>query len=513
MKTYVALFVLAAALSYVLTPLVRRGAIRWGILDYPDELRRIHARPVPRLGGIAIYASLVLTLAALMMVDNLVAVQFQAHLTRVLQMLAAATLVLLLGLYDDLRGTNARIKFTVQGAAALLLYVCGFQITRLWNPFGGTWDLGPALSLPLTVVWLVGITNAFNLIDGLDGLSAGAALFATVTLCIAALFYHQPVVVIVSIALAGAVVGFLRYNFSPATIFLGDSGSLFLGFLLAALSVEGSQKSTTAIAVAIPLVSFGLPIVDTLWAITRRSVSKRPIFHGDLEHIHHMMLKRGLSRRQALITLYGVCAVLGLLSLLFLNPQGKPIGLALFLIGVSVLVGIQHLGYHEFNEMMYAVGKIFRHHRVLALNVHLRRAVAELHSAETLGDIFRALTSLVETDEFDGLTVLTYPGTTLWAWHRENLSLVSPAYESLSGAGSSVPLTPREGSPAKEQTRHLLWRMHVPLCGEKNDLLGEVTFFRSMARGPLQIDLHHLCTLFSRELGQALQRLDGAERH
>lgn len=518
MKTYAALFILATVLSYALTPLVRRWAIGWGVLDYPDALRRIHSRPIPRLGGLAIYASLLLTLAALLPLENLVAAQFKAHLAAVLKMMAAATLILLLGIYDDLRGTNARIKFTVQIAAAVLLYLSGFQITRLWNPLGGTWELGPALSLPLTVLWVVGITNAFNLIDGLDGLSAGAALFATMTLCLAALFYHQVVVVVVSIALAGAILGFLRYNFSPATIFLGDSGSLFLGFLLAALSVEGSQKSTTAVAVAIPLVSFGLPIVDTLWAITRRGIGKRPLFRGDLEHIHHMMLKRGLSRRQVLIILYGVCAVLALVSLLFLNPQGKLTGLALFLIGVSVFAGIQHLGYHEFNEMMYTVGKIFRHHRVMANNVHLRRAVAELESAQTRTDLFRALASLVETDEFDALTVTTPSEAILWSWQREDIPALptredhatireGPLPSSLLAPGDHPhKVTSKEGPPH-------LWRLHVPLLGKDNRPLGEVTFARAVSRGPLQIDLHHLCTLFRHRLSHALERVDQTPVH
>jgi UDP-GlcNAc:undecaprenyl-phosphate GlcNAc-1-phosphate transferase len=509
MKTYVALFMLAAGLSSVLTPLVRRSARRWGVVDQPDE-RRIHRQPVPRLGGVAIYAALLVSLTSLFLSENLVATQFKAELPRVARLLIPATLILLLGVYDDLRGANAPVKFSVQIVAAGLLYFLGFQVTRVWNPLGGTIELG-VFALPITILWLVGITNAFNLIDGLDGLSAGAAFFATLALFTAALVYHQPLVVVMTIALTGSILGFLRYNSAPASIFLGDSGSLFLGFILAALSVEGSQKSTTAIAVAIPLASFGLPIVDTFWTLIRRGVSKKPLFIGDLEHIHHMMLKRGLSMRQVIILLYAVCAGFALFSLLFLNPQGKLTGLVLFVIGISVFFGIRSLGYHEFSEMVYSVGKVFRHHHVLAKNVHLRRAMAELNQARSADEILLGLTRVVETDEFDGLEIKlttdlkfeldnsadhqfafhTRNGLAVWSWRREDLH-----------ANSTIPK-----SSGPEGATHF-WSIQLPLISGAGRSLGDVTFYRDFARGPLQIDVDHLCSLFQKELSQALERVE-----
>lgn len=475
MKTYLALFILALALSSVLTPLVRHLAIRWGILDHPDRPQKIHECPTPRLGGLAIYAAFLLALAGLFLVENRVALHFRAQLSEIMKLLVPSTLVLLLGLYDDLRGANARIKFSVQGAAALLAYAFGLQITRIWNPFGGTIELG-LLSLPLTVLWLVGITNAFNLIDGLDGLSAGAALFATGTLLVAALFYDQPLMVTLTVALAGAIAGFLRYNFVPATIFLGDSGSLFLGFLLGALAVEGSQKSATAVAVAIPLVSFGLPILDTLWALIRRALSRRPLFQGDLEHIHHMLLRRGLTRRQVVLVLYAACAGFGLFSLLFMNPQGKPLGVLLFVLGASVFFVIQSLGYPEFQELLHALGRALRRPRVLSKNIQWRRAIADLQQVESPDQLRAALSRLLEIGDFDSAEI---------RWTERWVLSMS-----------------RRASPDE---RVPMWSVRLPLTDEQGEKRGELWLCGPLEAGDPLVG-YHLLTLLQQELARALER-------
>lgn len=476
MKTYLALFILALALSAVLTPLVRHLAIRWGILDRPDRPQKIHEHPTPRPGGLAIYAAFLLALAGLLFVENRVALHFRAQLSEVAKVLVPSTLILLLGLYDDLRGTNARIKFSVQIAAALLAYALGVQITRIWNPFGGTIELG-LLSLPLTLLWLVGITNAFNLIDGLDGLSAGAALFATVTLLVAALFYDQPLMVTLTVALAGAIAGFLRYNFAPATIFLGDSGSLFLGFLLGALAVEGSQKSATAVAVAIPLVSFGLPILDTLWALARRALSRRPLFQGDLEHIHHMLLRRGLTRRQVVLVLYAACAGCGLFSLLFVNPQGKPLGILLFVLGASVFFVIQSLGYPEFQELLSSLRRALRHHRVLTKNIQWRRAIMELQHVESPHQLRAVLAHLLEIGDFDSAEV---------RW-REHWGLVLSRRALLEGCAP-------------------IWSVHLPLADARGELQGELRLRGTLGTSDPLTGAYFLVPL-QQELARALERL------
>ncbi len=484
MKTYLSLFMLALGLSYGLTPLMAHLAARWGVLDRPDRPQKIHERPTPRLGGIALYASFLLALAALLALENRVAAYFTAHLLWVAKLLVPSTLILLLGVYDDLRGANAQLKFSVQALAALLLYAFGVQITRIWNPLGGTIELG-LLSLPLTLLWLIGITNAFNLLDGVDGLSAGAALFATLTLLAAALFYDQPLIVILTVALAGSIVGFLRYNFAPASIFLGDSGSLFLGFLLGALAIEGSQKSATAVAVAIPLVSFGLPILDTAWALMRRALGKRPLFQGDLEHIHHMLLRRGLTRRQVVILLYAVCAGFGLFSLLFLNPQGKPVGVILFILGVSVVFAIQSLGYPEFQELLHTLGEAARHHRTLARNIQLRRLIAELRQVESASELRIRLDRLLDLSGFDSLEIR-------WASSPERRWFFAAS------------------RPQRADAALPRWSLHLPLTDERGERWGEVILTGVLTeRGALP--WHHLCRSLQQELARALHRTSSPE--
>src|SRR5208337_3768507 len=202
------------------------------------------------------------------------------------------------GLYHDIYSVGPYTKFAVQSVAAIMLFAGGLRILDLPVLFGAR-----------HFAWYIGITNAFNLIDGLDGLAAGSALFSTFVVFVVAVFSGSSPVSLLTIALAGAILGFLRFNFNPATIFLGDCGSLFIGFMLSALALEGAQKAPTVIAVAIPVVSFGLPILETALSVLRRYLSGRPVFTADREHIHHKLLQRGLSQRQVVIILYGVSAV------------------------------------------------------------------------------------------------------------------------------------------------------------------------------------------------------------
>ncbi len=484
MKTYLALFTVALGLSYAVTPLVRSLAIRWRILDQPGQGPKIHERPTPRLGGIAIYVAFLLALSGLFIVENRVTLHFREQLPQILKILGPSTLILLLGLYDDVRGANARIKVSAQAVAALLLYISGVQITRIWNPWGGTIELG-WLSLPLTLLWLIGITNAFNLLDGLDGLSAGAALFATLTLLVAALFYQQPLLILLTIALAGAIAGFLRYNFAPATIFLGDSGSLFLGFLLGALAIESSQKSTTAVAVAIPIVSFGLPILDTLWTLIRRALSQRPLFQGDLEHIHHMLLRRGWTRRQVVLSLYAACAACGLFSLLFVNPQGKPIGVLLFILGASVFIFIQSLEYPEARELRHALGRALRRPRLLTRNIQWRRAIAELHHAGSLGEVDAALARMLEIGRIEVAEIRWMGPPT---WHKVIVA---------SRRAASEDLAP-------------VWSVWIPLTTAHKEKRGELRFQGTFAESDPLVG-SHLLELLQRALTEALERTSRRE--
>src|SRR6202047_4143475 len=306
----------------------------------PIQHRDLHEIPLPRLGGIPIvFAFLVAIAAALLIGRHSPASDILPSVRPLLTILIPGTLIFLLGVYDDIHSVGPYTKFAVQGVAAVMLFAGGLRILELPVLFGARhlpWYIG----LPITVLWVIGITNAFNLIDGLDGLAAGSALFSTFVVFVVAISSGASSMSLLTIVLAGAILGFLRFNFNPATIFLGDSGSLFIGFILSALALAGAQKAPTFVAVGIPVVSFGLPILETLLSIMRRLISGRPIFSADREHIHHNLLQLGFSQRQVVLVLYAVSAVFAMLSLFLLWPTGSTLGLVLAVVGTGIWLGV-----------------------------------------------------------------------------------------------------------------------------------------------------------------------------
>lgn len=347
MLTYIVGFTIAVVTAYLLTPLVRWGAHRFKLVDDPSEERKVHEKPIPRLGGVAIAAGFFLPVLALNFVDNDVSQAYLADIQALIGLIGGASVMVLVGLLDDVFHLSARYKLAAQVAVAVAVYFLGYDIGILATPFGFTIDLG-WFSLPFTVLWIVGVMNAINLIDGLDGLASGVSLFTVVTLFVLAFVNGNIVVGMTSVALAGALVGFLRYNFNPASIFMGDSGSLFLGFVLAVTAISGSAKSSTVVALMIPLLALGLPLFDTSMAIVRRFAKGQHIFAADRGHVHHRLLDLGLSHRQVVLALYGVCLVFTLfaLSLVFASHMASAIILAAFLVTVLVfakLVGLLDL--------------------------------------------------------------------------------------------------------------------------------------------------------------------------
>src|SRR6267378_6722389 len=385
MKTYFALFLISATASLGFTPLLRRLCERYRLVDEPQDNRRVHLKAVPRLGGVAIFVSLLIPLSVLLLLNN----------------------VLALGVYDDLNGANAVVKFAGLAGVAVLFYMLGGRIVTLAIPFVGGVTLHPILGFLLTLIWIVGIANAFNLIDGVDGLASGAALFSSLVLLSVSLIQGRALVAVIALVLTGALAGFLRYNFNPASIFLGDSGSLLVGFVLAALSVQGSQKASTAVAVAIPILAFGLPMVDTSVAIARRFISGKPIFQGDREHIHHMLLERGWSQRRVVLVLYGVSALFGLLAMLLVNSGDSVIAVLLVVVGVVVVLALGRLRYHEVDEMRASVKRNIGERRLrLANNLRMRRACRAISSASTLDELLDGVLEVVELGSFAYATAL-----------------------------------------------------------------------------------------------------------
>ncbi len=296
----------AFILVLVLTPWVRSKALVWGAVDYPNK-RKVHQEVMPRLGGLAIYLAFVP-----------VAVISTSMDLAVLGLALGGTIILLLGMADDIKGITPRVKLAGQVLAALSVIPFGVKVNFITNPVNNELIYLGLLAIPVTVVWLVAVTNAVNLIDGLDGLAGGVSCISSLTMAVIAYFQFkesgdlgQLEIVFLCLILATAILGFLKYNFYPASIFLGDSGSMLLGFCLGVISVLGLTKSATAISVIIPVVVMGIPLFDVLMAIIRRFYDQRPIFQADREHLHHKLLDRGMSHRKAVLVIYAVGLVLG----------------------------------------------------------------------------------------------------------------------------------------------------------------------------------------------------------
>lgn len=492
-----ALFFSGLLTAFVLTRYVRDFATAHGWVTVPSQERHMHSSPLPRLGGVAIFLSFCVCMA----IAALWAWRHpQAHsprfLSTLVRILIPAALVFFLGLYDDLRGVGPYFKFTVQGIAAAMLYAGGLRIVNIPVIFGDRvlpWYVG----LALTVIWVLAITNAFNLIDGLDGLAAGSALFSTMVVFVVALLNGPTLVEVMTISLAGAILGFLRFNFNPATIFLGDSGSLFIGFLLSALALFGAEKSPTIVAVAIPIVSFGLPILETVLSVVRRLISGRPVFTADREHIHHKLLQHGLTHRQVVILLYGVSAVFAMLSLFLLWPTGSSLGLVLAVLGIGIWVGVQHLGYLEFGELARVAHRTLNQPQIFVNNLAIRRATEELKVARDYDQVRRILVAAFGSNDFDGFEL--QPNFFAGELLPEARSLSAQHYS----VGSFCWNKP--AMPNALDTRPA-WKLALDLITSSNHDRGTLIVHRIYSRRDLQLDVNLLTAAFPTALADALDR-------
>ncbi len=491
-------FLLALLSAFVLTRYVRDFANARGWVAVPTQERHLHSTPLPRLGGVAIFLSFsgCMGLATFWATHSL-RLHAAFPLRTLLTILVPASLVFLLGVYDDIHGVGPYFKFSVQGIAATMLFIGGLRIVNIPVVFGEH-ELPWFVGLPLTVLWVLAITNAFNLIDGLDGLAAGSALFSTMVAFVVALLNGPSLVTVMTIALAGAILGFLRYNFNPATIFLGDSGSLFIGFVLSALALEGAQKAPTIVAVAIPVVSFGLPILETLLSIVRRLISGRPVFTADREHIHHKLLQHGMTHRQVVILLYGVSAIFAMLSLFLLWPTGSSLGLVLAVLGIGIWIGVQHLGYLEFGELARVAHRTLNQPQIFVNNLAIRRATEELKVARDYEQVRRILGAAFGSNDFDSfeLKLEMQPGE-------------------LVPAGSSEPSVARRGSISyrwhragvpKTLDSSAVWSIALDLLSSANRRRGTLIVHRYYSTRELQLDINLLTTAFPIALADALDR-------
>jgi UDP-GlcNAc:undecaprenyl-phosphate GlcNAc-1-phosphate transferase len=487
---FFALFAFSLLVSFVATREVRDLATRKGWVSPPQDRRHVHQSPLPRLGGVAIFLAfsvsvgvwLALTRVFPRLIDGLAP-------ATLLRIYVPACLIFGLGIYDDFRGSSPYLKFAVQAIAAGMLFAGGMRVLDLPLIFSHSlpWFVG----LPLTVLWVVAVTNAFNLIDGLDGLAAGSALFSTLVFFVCTLVNHSWLEALMSVTLAGAILGFLRFNFNPATIFLGDSGSLFVGFMLSALALAGAQKAPTFVAVAIPVVSFGLPILETLLSVLRRLISGRPIFTADREHIHHKLLQMGFSHRQVVIVLYAVSAIFAMLSLFLLWPTGSTVGLVLAVVGTGIWLGVQQLNYPEFGELRRMAQRTIEQRQIVINDLAIRRAVEELKVAGNFEQVRSILVAAFEGNDFDAFE--------LQAMHPP----IDHARSNESKRRFHWSKFPHMRAISSEPS----WKLTLDLVTTSNQPSGSLVVYRSYSDRDLQLDVNLLTSQFPAALADALDRV------
>lgn len=335
MENYILPLFVALALGFLVTPSVRTLAIKIGAMDHPDP-RKVHNGIMPRMGGLAVYLAFIISVLL-----------FRELTPQVWGLIAGATVIVLVGILDDTRGLSPRIKLLGQIIAASTIIPFGLQVHYITNPLTGNILYLGAFSIPLTIFWVVAVTNAVNLIDGLDGLAGGVSCIAALTM--AAVIWTQwggyaAENIMLVLTMAAAVAGFLKHNFHPAKIFLGDTGSLFLGYTLSVMAIMGLTKSATAVSIIIPLVILGVPLLDTFFAVIRRYHKHQPIFQPDKEHLHHQLMAMGLSHRQTVLAIYALSSFLGI-NAVVLNMVSSNQAMALLVVlAVTVIYMADRVG-------------------------------------------------------------------------------------------------------------------------------------------------------------------------
>jgi len=375
-------------LSIALMPVVRWLARRLGLLDHPDGRRR-DDRAIPRLGGVAVFVSVVTVgVAGALFADR-------AYVLRLMPLIvglaAGATILLVTGLVDDIRGVKPSVKIVVQLAAALIVYRAGFRVDRLMLTPEWTVTLG-AYALPITLLWIVGLSNALNLVDGADGLAAGISVIALVATAISAAAVHDTTVLWCSMAILGAMLGFLKFNWPPARIFLGDSGSLVIGFLLAVLTVKGATRHDGVVCAMAPIFALSYPLLDTGLAMLRRWLRGEPLSRADGRHIHHQLLALGVGPRQSLLVICGLSAAIAMLGPSAL--VGPPVlHDAIAFVGAAALLaffvyGVHRLRYHELLETGSSLtAAALTGRSVIRDRIHAREVAEQLQRAESFDQL------------------------------------------------------------------------------------------------------------------------------
>ena len=482
-------FLTAFGASLVGTYAVRGWARRRGYVDHPDNERRVHALPTPNVGGVAVALAVLFTFV----VWSFVIVPGQIARPDILAMLLGGVLILAVGFWDDTRHMSARTKFILQALVAAAVFLGGIQI--LGVDLAGLWQgrLPLVLSLLVTTVWIVGTTNAFNLIDGSDGVAAGAAFFAAISLAVLFAIQADPLGALMATALVGACLGFLFFNFPPASIFMGDCGSLFLGFTLASLAVITTQKTATAVAITIPVVALGIPLLDTLIAIIRRFLRHQPIFGADRGHIHHRLSNLGHSPRGVAMLLYVGFAGCASLSLVLAAP-GRSTVVPVFVVAAVVLIlAIQRLNIPELTELSRVFGRGLQQRAVISHNLRIYSVAEALSTARDGKALLAALDLALRGTEFSRLEIAVSPD-------------LGRAFEGLEGvtrdaSGYLLTLTFEHPLNPEHQVE-----IRLPLY-DGDRLVGRISVFRTSEGERLYTDIRLLSRHLAPTLVASLRRI------
>ncbi len=457
----------ALAFSLILTPICRDVFRSYRVVDQPGEARKLHQRPIPRVGGIAIVLSYVLAF----MISRDRSGVLSSGVSLVWHLLPATATIFVVGLVDDLMGLKPWQKLLGQTVAAVLAFSVG---VRVFHGAGLSWGL--AWSFPVTVFWLVLCANALNLVDGMDGLAAGVGLFATLTIFVSAVIEKNPQLALVTLPMAGCLLGFLVYNFNPATIFLGDSGSLLVGFLLGCYGAIWGNKSSTFLGMAAPLMVLSIPLLDASLSVVRRVLRHKPIFKADREHIHHQLLARGLRPRQAVLLMYAGCALAAGFSLLQRVVRTTEVSiLILVLFGVGLWIGVRFLHYAEFGAARRLItgGDLFR-----SLNERLQmqtcgRALAE---ASTPEECWRLVREAARSFGFNSVRLRLLDRTWEETFEEAAEDQCWSAQIPLAGSGTLELRRPLSPSGSSNNVSALVELLHASLSAKLAPADGRVPF-------------------------------------
>lgn len=404
MKTYFGVYFLATIVGLLLTPLAIRFGRALKILDLPG-LRKVHNTPVPRLGGVVIAAAMMTTILCVLILDNNIGLAFRQRQPQILALLAAAVFMLTVGLVDDIRGLPAKVKFAAQVIAATAVCFAGIKITSFSLTDWLVLDLG-WLSWPITILWIVAITNAVNLIDGLDGLAAGVGVVVSAVIFAFSIYSGQLLMAVTTLALMGGLTGFLFFNVNPAKIFMGDCGSYFLGFVLASASVMCTVKTGTIVGLALPALALGVPIFDTLLSVIRRALERHSLFSADRGHIHHKLINRGLRHRHAVAIMYAITLLSAGLGMFMMATRDAGTLMVFGCVLLLLLLVFRTIGVVRLRKTLAALQRnIVISRETKSERLAFEKGRLKLHQADSFQGWWQALCEAARGIGFAGLAI------------------------------------------------------------------------------------------------------------